>query len=94
MYTVVGEDHEDLVTRFRTLQSWMPGGALDRETLESFMSDTLTGTPDQVLERVARFAELGVEEVIVAPAPIPFALPDPSIVEVFAEAVMPKAREL
>ena len=25
---------------------------------------------------------------------IPFALPDPSIVEVFAEAVMPKAREL
>src|SRR6266540_4020416 len=94
MYTVVGEDNEDLVTRFRTLQSWMPGGALDRETLESFMSDTLTGTPDQVLERVARFAELGVEEVIVAPAPIPFALPDPSIVEVFAEAVMPKASEL
>jgi alkanesulfonate monooxygenase SsuD/methylene tetrahydromethanopterin reductase-like flavin-dependent oxidoreductase (luciferase family) len=72
----------------------MPGGALDRETLESFMSDTLTGTPDQVLERVSRFAELGVQEIIVAPAPIPFALPDPSIVEVFAEAVMPKAREL
>jgi len=94
MYTVVGEDHDDLVARFRMLQSWMPGGALDRETLESFMSDTLTGTPDQVLERVARFAELGVEEVIVAPAPIPFALPDPSIVEVFAETVMPKAREL
>ncbi len=94
LYTVVGEDHEDLVVRFQTLQSWMPGGALDRETLESFMSDTLTGTPDQVLERVSRFAELGVQEIIVAPAPIPFALPDPSIVEVFAEAVMPKAREL
>jgi predicted ATPase len=47
-----------------------------------------------MLERLSRFAELGVQEIIVAPAPIPFALPDPSIVEVFAEAVMPKAREL
>jgi probable F420-dependent oxidoreductase len=94
LYTVVGEDHDDLVARFRALQSWMPGGGLDGETLESFMSDTLTGTPEQVLERLAGFAELGVEEVIVAPAPIPFALPDPSMVEVFAQAVMPKAREL
>ena len=30
LYTVVGEDHDDLVARFRALQSWMPGGALDR----------------------------------------------------------------
>jgi F420-dependent oxidoreductase-like protein len=94
LYTVVGEDHGDLVARFQALQSWMPGGALGRESLGSFMSDTLTGTPDEVLERVARFAELGVEEIIVAPAPLPFALPDPSIPEVFAEAVMPKARAL
>jgi F420-dependent oxidoreductase-like protein len=94
LYTVVGEDRDDLVARFRALQRWMPGGSLDRESLESFAKDTLTGTPERVLERLAGFAELGVEEVIVVPAPTPFAMPDPSIVEAFAEAVMPKAREL
>lgn len=94
LYTLVGENPGDLAARFRMMQRWMPGGALDGEPLDAFMLDTLTGTPGQVLDRLASFAGLGVEEVIVAPAALPFALPDPAIVELFAEAVMPKAREL
>jgi hypothetical protein len=47
-----------------------------------------------VLERLARLADVGVEELIVAPAPLPFAVPDPSMLEVFADEILPKARAL
>jgi probable F420-dependent oxidoreductase len=94
LYTLVGENPDDLVARFRAMQRWMPGGGLDGELLDAFMLDTLTGTPEQVLERLAAFAELGVEEVVVSAAPVPFAVPDPTILELFAETVIPKAREL
>ncbi len=62
--------------------------------LGAFAADTLTGTPAQILDRLGRFAELGVEEVIVAPAPIPFAIPDSSIPEILAAEVLPAARSL
>ena len=52
------------------------------------------GTPDRVLERLERFAALGVTELIVCPAPVWFAMPDPSMLDVFAEAVLPAARAL
>ena len=94
LYTLVGENRDDLVARFRAMQRWMPGGALDGELLDAFMVDTLTGTPEQVVERLAAFAELGVEELIVSPAPIPFAVPDPTILELFAETVIPRAKDL
>ncbi|HZP90109.1 MAG TPA: LLM class flavin-dependent oxidoreductase [Actinomycetota bacterium] len=93
LYTVVGEDRGDLRARYAAMQRWIPG-VIDREPLEVFAADTLTGTPEQVIERLARFAELGVEEVVLAPAPLPFALPDPSMLELLASAVIPKARSL
>ena len=34
------------------------------------------------------FAELGVEEIIVSPGPVPFAMPDPSMLELFSESVI------
>jgi probable F420-dependent oxidoreductase len=92
--TLVGEDERDLVARFRALQRWAPGGALDGELLDAYAVDTLTGTPERVLERLAVFAELGVEEVIVGAASVPFAIFDPGMVELFAEAVIPAARGL
>ncbi|MBI2237251.1 MAG: LLM class flavin-dependent oxidoreductase [Actinobacteria bacterium] len=92
LYTLVGEDEGDLVRRFRAMQRWTPGGALDGELLDAYMVDTLTGTPEQALERVRRFAKLGVEEIIVCPASLPFAVPDPSMLEILAEAVMEPAR--
>jgi len=94
LYSIVGEDAGDLAARFRTMQRSMPVGVLDRETLGAFAADTLTGTPAQILDRLGRFAELGVEEVIVAPAPIPFAIPDSSIPEILAAEVLPAARSL
>jgi hypothetical protein len=46
-----------------------------------------------VLERVAAFEERGVEELIVSPWVLPFAIPEPEQVELFAERVIAPLRE-
>lgn len=94
LYTLVGEDEADLARRFRAMQDWMPGRALDVESLGDFARDTLTGTSSQVLERLDAFAELGVEEVIVSPAPLPFSVPDPQMLDVIAGTVVSAAHSL
>lgn len=94
LYTLVGEDQADLVARFRALQRWAPGGALDGVLLEEYARDSLTGTPDMCLERLSKFAGNGVEEVIVAAASLPFAVYDWSMLDVVAEALIPQAHQL
>ncbi|HZP91010.1 MAG TPA: LLM class flavin-dependent oxidoreductase [Actinomycetota bacterium] len=93
LYTIVGENPADLRARYAAMQRWVPG-VIDREPLEAFAADTLTGTPEEVIERLAQFAELGVEEVVVAPAPLPFAVPDASMLDLLASTVLPRARSL
>jgi len=94
LYALVGEDGRDLDARWRALQRWTPGGALDGSALGSWGRDKLVGTPDRVVERLAAFAALGVEELIVSVGSLPFAVFDDDAVEVFARAVIPAAREL
>lgn len=93
LYAILGEDEADLRSRFEAMRAFRPS-ALASETLESFAADTLTGTAEQVLERTRAFGELGVEELIVSPGPLPFAAPDPSMLGLFAEAVMAPAGSL
>ena len=92
LYCVVGEDERDLARRWKAMRGWMPGGALDAEDLDAWRADALVGPLDQVIERVGAFAELRVDEIVVAPAPIPFAIPDPSLVELIAEGLIPAVR--
>jgi probable F420-dependent oxidoreductase len=87
LYTLVGEDRRDLDARWERFRAWAPGW-LDGVDLDGYAADTLTGTVDEVLERVAAFEALGVEELILSPAPLPFAVPDPSILDVLAEGVL------
>jgi alkanesulfonate monooxygenase SsuD/methylene tetrahydromethanopterin reductase-like flavin-dependent oxidoreductase (luciferase family) len=94
LYTLVGEDERDLVERFRALQRWAPGGALDGELLEDYARDTLTGTPEACLEQLAWFARQGVQEFIVGAGSVPFSVYDWSMVDVIAEAILPEARSL
>lgn len=94
LYTLIGEDERDLVARYRALQRWTPGGALDEELLDDWARDKLVGTPEQVLDRLAAFAELGVEEVVCSPASIPFSLYDASALDVLAEEIIPAAGKL
>jgi alkanesulfonate monooxygenase SsuD/methylene tetrahydromethanopterin reductase-like flavin-dependent oxidoreductase (luciferase family) len=94
LYALVGDDERDLDARFAALQRWTPGGTLDGSSVQEYAKDTLTGTPEACVKRLARFAELGVEEVIVSAASLPFAVFDWSMVELIAEAVIPEAHRL
>jgi probable F420-dependent oxidoreductase len=87
LYTVVGEDERDLIRRWGELERWMPG-VLAGLSMDEWRGDALVGTVSEVRARVEAFEELGVEEIVVAPAPLPFAIPDASMVELFAEAVI------
>jgi len=94
LYTLVGEDERDLASRFGALQRWTPGNALDGVLLEDYARDTLTGTPDACLERLAAFARAGAEEFIVGAGSVPFSVADWSLVELIAEAIIPPAHSL
>ena len=92
LYALVGEDDRDLAARWRALQRWTPGGALDGLTVEAWGTDKLVGTRDRVLDRIRAFADLGVEEMIVSVGSLPFAVFDDGAVEVFARSVIPAGR--
>ena len=94
LVTLVGEDERDVAERYRALQAWTPGRTLDDVSLEAYTKDTLTGTPEDCLKRLAPFAELGVEGLIVSAASLPFAVFDWSMVEVIASEILPRAHEL
>lgn len=89
---LVGTDPEDLDARWHALQRWTPGGALNGTTLQGFGRDTLTGTPEACVERIRAFEALGVEEIILSFASLPFSIYDPEQVEIVAEQVIPALR--
>jgi alkanesulfonate monooxygenase SsuD/methylene tetrahydromethanopterin reductase-like flavin-dependent oxidoreductase (luciferase family) len=94
LYSLVGEDDRDLADRFRALQEWAPGRSLDGVTLDDYEADTLTGTTEACLERLNEFARIGVEEIIVSAASVPFAVYDWSMVELIAKVIIPEAHGL
>jgi probable F420-dependent oxidoreductase len=94
LYTVVGEDAADLASRYELMRERLPAGVVDAVPLEALRRDGLVGTPAEVLERLELFATLGVSELVVCPAPVWFALPDPSMLDLLAEAVLPSAKQL
>jgi probable F420-dependent oxidoreductase len=90
LFTVVGEDEADLERRFALMRSRLPAGVGGAVTPE----DCLTGTPERIVERAAAFAEAGVDELVLSTAPIWFAMPDPSMLDLLAESVLPALRAL
>lgn len=84
LYTLIGTDDDDLAERYRALQAWAPGGALDDVTLDDFGAGALVGTLEQCAERVGEFGALGVEEMIVSPASLPFSVYDDEQIELAA----------
>jgi probable F420-dependent oxidoreductase len=92
LYTLLGEDDRTFRATFARGVASMPGDALRGETEETWRADTLSGTPEQAIERVRAFEELGVEEIVVTPGVLPFSEQEPGIVELFAERVLPAFR--
>ena len=88
LYTLVGHDEADARAAFERGRAAMPGGAIDGDTYESWCADTLSGTPEQVIDRIRVFEEMGVEEIVVAPWVLPFAVPEPDRFDVFVERVL------
>lgn len=94
LYALVGEDARDVEVRHERLLDAVPGGPPADADLDAWRGDRLVGTPEEILERLAAFAELGVEEMILCPAAVPFAVHDEQMVELIAERVIPEARDL
>ena len=90
LYAIVGEDQADLARRIDAMRAWLPGAAGD---LDAWREDALVGTVDECEARLRAYAALGVEEVVIAPATVPFAIPDPGIVELVARELAPRLRQ-
>ena len=61
------------------------------QTLSQYAEGALVGTPDRILDTAGRFEEHGVEEIIISAASLPFAVFDPSMLELFSETVIARA---
>jgi len=92
LYSLMGEDEAAARAAFQRGRAAAPGNAMTDDDYESWRADTLSGTSEQVLERVAAFELLGVQEIIVAPWVLPFAIHEPEQVELFAERVIAPSR--
>ncbi len=89
LYALVGEDERDLAARFERLRAGTPPGVLDAVTLDAWRVGRLVGTVEQVREQAERWAELGVETLIVGPGAVPFQVASLDDVDALADALRP-----
>jgi probable F420-dependent oxidoreductase len=92
LHCLLGEDDDAARAAFARGRAAMPGDALAGDTYESWCADTLSGTVEEVRARVAAFESRGVEELIVSPWVLPFAIPESEQVELFAAHVIAPLR--
>lgn len=85
---LVGSDPADLEARYRAMQRWAPGGALDRVDLSAFRHGRLVGTPSECRARVADFEMLGVEEIVITLAHTPFAVASDDQLPLVSESLL------
>jgi alkanesulfonate monooxygenase SsuD/methylene tetrahydromethanopterin reductase-like flavin-dependent oxidoreductase (luciferase family) len=84
--TLVGEDEADLARRFELLHDATPHGVLTQD-LATWRRDRLVGTPEQVREQMAGWADLGVSTLILCQGALPFGVSDPDDLELVASAL-------
>jgi probable F420-dependent oxidoreductase len=92
LYSLIGQDEAAAQAAFERGRAAAPGDVMAGDDYASWRADTLSGTPEQILERVAAFESLGVRELIVSPWVLPFAIHEPEQVELFAERVIAPSR--
>ena len=94
LYSLIGEDEATARAAFeRGRAAAARGMRWTATTYESWRADTLSGTPEQVLERDRRVRVVSAcEEIIVAPWVLPFAIHEPEQVDLFAERVIAPSR--
>ena len=92
LYSIVGDDEAAARAAFERGRAGFPGGAMQGETWESWRADTLSGSPQQAIDRVLELEALGVEEIVVSPWVLPFAVHEPEIVGSIAGGVIAPLR--
>lgn len=97
-YVVVGRDDKDARRRFERLAERSPRGVFrpfenaGAVSFERYKKQRIAGTIGEVVDRLGRLVDLGVEEVIVGLGAVPFQVADEEDVEAFGEAVVPALR--
>lgn len=92
-YVLVGRDEADLRKRFERLVERTPEGVFPDGTnggavsWETFREDHVTGTVDEVTDRLGRLSDLGVSDVVVTAGALPFQVADPEDVELLGTEV-------
>jgi F420-dependent oxidoreductase-like protein len=88
--TVVGRDRPELEARAAALMAREGGSGDPAEAIERWSADGFAGTVDQVLERLARYAEAGVRRVMLQH----LVHEDLEMVELIGTELVPGAAEL
>lgn len=89
LYCLPGEDRRGLQARWaRYVEAAL--GAIELDGLDAWREDKLSGTPQEIFDRISQFEALGVEEVILGFGALPFQIADPTAVEWFAAEVLPR----
>ncbi|HZD38647.1 MAG TPA: LLM class flavin-dependent oxidoreductase [Actinomycetes bacterium] len=88
--TLIGRDADDLAERWRRLQAWAPGGALDGVELAEWAAPRLVGTPDEILEQLRGWRDRGVEQIVCSFSNVPFAIFEDEQLDLLAELVLPR----
>jgi alkanesulfonate monooxygenase SsuD/methylene tetrahydromethanopterin reductase-like flavin-dependent oxidoreductase (luciferase family) len=90
LYCLLARDERDLQARFESLRRWTPGGALADITLAKHSDGALVGTVDACAAQLRELEALGVEEVVLAPASLPFAIYDDEQLALIADELRPR----
>jgi alkanesulfonate monooxygenase SsuD/methylene tetrahydromethanopterin reductase-like flavin-dependent oxidoreductase (luciferase family) len=95
VYLVAGRDESDARKRFERLVERTPPGVLATPrggsgvSWDEFRRDHIAGGVQEVVDRLGRLAELGVEEIIVSLGTLPFQLEDEEDIEVVGAMIAP-----
>lgn len=98
VYLLAGSDDADVKRRYERLVERTPPGVLLKEnggpgvSWEEFRRDRVAGTVDEVVERLGRLKDAGVEEAIVTLGVLPFQLSDEEDVELVGSEIAPALR--
>jgi alkanesulfonate monooxygenase SsuD/methylene tetrahydromethanopterin reductase-like flavin-dependent oxidoreductase (luciferase family) len=87
LYTLLAEDPDDLAARYARMQAGMPGTALDAVPVGARATTTLTGTLDECIRTIKTYESLGVDEMILSLAPLPFAIFEDEQVDLAARLI-------
>lgn len=89
LYALPGLDEAALERRWRAYCGARPPGMPAPDPYPVWAADKLAGNPQVLRERIDRFEQAGVDEIILTFGTIPFQLPDPAAVEEFMDVFGP-----